>query len=162
MAKADLSAARLRELTNYNEETGEFTSAKRPNRVIGFLVPPKNYVRVLLDGYQYYAHRLAWLYVYGEWPKQHIDHINGIKTDNRIANLRDVSPEVNQQNWRQATSWNKTSGLLGVCWNRRNGRWMAQISIKNRTRVIGAYSSAEEAHAAYIAAKRKLHEGCTI
>lgn len=164
MAAADLSAERLRELLDYNPETGEFKAKTGPKKgnVVGFLVPPKNYRRVFLDGKQYYAHRLAWLYVTGEWPHDQIDHINGVKTDNRWCNLRHVSAEKNQQNWREAMPWNKTSGLLGVCWHGKNQKWVAQISVKGRSRVVGYSDDPNEAHQMYLDAKRKLHEGCTI
>lgn len=160
MAKADLSADRLRELLQYNPDTGHFTN--RSGRQVGFLVPPKNYMRILVDGRQWLAHRLAWLYVHGRWPHEQIDHINGVKTDNRLVNLREVSPEVNMQNVRGPKKNNKYAGLLGAHWDSRHGRWVSQLSIKGKNRYLGRFDTPEQAHAAYIAAKRRLHEGCTI
>ena len=114
----------------------------------------------MIDEREYSAHRLAWLYVHGAWPTGQIDHINGDRGDNRISNLRDVTPALNTQNQRRAARSNKSSGLLGVTANR--GRWLAQISIGGKSRNLGRYATPEEAHAVYVAAKRVLHAGCTL
>ena len=159
MAKADLSADRLRSILNYDHDTGLFT---KRGRAVGFLVPPKNYMRVLVDGRQWLAHRLAWLYVHGQWPSGQIDHVNGIKTDNRIANLRDVPAYVNMQNMRRPMSHNRSSGVLGVTWAKNEKKWKAQISIKGVTRHLGYADSIEDAQDIYLAEKRRLHAGCTI
>lgn len=159
MAKADLSAERLRELLNYDPETGRFS---RNGRIIGFVVPPKNYMRVHVDGRQWLAHRLAWLYMHGEWPDGQVDHINGDKLDNRMSNLRCVTSAQNMQNIHAAKSYNRTSGLLGVCKPARSSKYVAQISVGGVSRSLGNFETAEEAHAVYIEAKRRLHEGCTI
>lgn len=159
MAKADLSADRLRELFQYDSETGKFF---KNGREVGFLVPPKNYMRVMVDGRQWLAHRLAWLYVHSEWPQGQVDHINGVKTDNRICNLRCVTAAENMQNIRAAKSYNKTSGLLGVCFAKNEKKWKAQISVNGVNRHIGYADTAEQAHRLYLDAKRRLHDGCTI
>ena len=105
----------LKEHLSYNPETGVFTNNKnKPGRgggvgsVAGNTTNKKNYVIIKLLGRKYYAHRLAWLFYYGEWPQNEIDHINNNKLDNRIINLRDVTHWENQQNridakwkWRQ-------------------------------------------------------------
>jgi hypothetical protein len=106
------------------------------------------------------AHRLAWLHFYGEHPSKQIDHINGCKSDNRIANLRDVSPSVNLQNYRGATSRNKSTGLLGVYFE--EGRFRARIAIDGKNVSLGRFPTAELAYAAYVQAKRKMHEGNTL
>lgn len=157
MAKPILTAQRLREILNYDPETGVFT---KNGKEVGFLVPPKNYRRVMVDGTQYYAHRLAFLYMTGEWPHQ-ADHINGIKTDNRWANLRDVDNRTNMENMRRPMK-NSKSGVLGVCWAKNEQKWKAQISINNVNTHVGYADTIEEAEALYLAAKRRLHEGCTI
>jgi hypothetical protein len=105
------------------------------------------------------AHRLAWLFVTGDMPKYQVDHINGIKTDNRFENLRDVSPKLNSQNARRPHKDNKT-GYLGVC--SRYGKFVAQLLINDKQTVIGYFDTAEEAHLAYIEKKRTYHEGCTL
>lgn len=167
MAADHLTAALLRELLHYDPETGVFTRKVRTsNRIavgdVAGTLRPDGYTKISVLNKSYLAHRLAWLYVHGEWPKDQVDHRNGIRTDNRIANLRDLSGTLNQQNQRAAHSRNKSSGLLGASWDKRKGKWVAQISSTRTSRHIGYFETAKEAAAAYLEAKRRLHEGCTI
>lgn len=160
MAKADLTAARLRELLHYDPETGVFTSRVvrnqlRPGQPVGYL-NDQSYIWFIVDCRYYKAHRAAWLYMTGEWPKHQIDHINRVKDDNRWANLRDVPAAVNSQNRRHSSK----SGLLGVSPDGR--RWRTQISVGGVDKWLGRFDTPEEAHAVYLEAKRRLHEGCTI
>lgn len=106
------------------------------------------------------AHRLAWLYVYGEWPQHGLDHINGVRLDNRISNLRDVPQTINLENQRKAKGLTK-SGFLGVE-RTRGGKWAARIVANGKRYGLGVFATPEAAHSAYVTAKRKLHEGCTI
>jgi hypothetical protein len=109
---------------------------------------------------RYQAHRLVWLIETGKWPEYEIDHIDGNKLNNHISNLRDVPVNVNRQNIKRACSSSST-GLLGVfpyC----SGRYLSKITVGNKTHRVGVYDTAEEAHQAYVAAKRIHHEGCTI
>lgn len=105
-------------------------------------------------------HRLGWFLHHGYWPQHTIDHRNGDKTDNRLENLRDVSNQHNRQNTRKAYRSNK-SGLLGVC-QTASGRWEAAVKLDGKKHYAGLYDTPQEAHAAYIELKRKLHPGCTI
>lgn len=109
------------------------------------------------------AHRLAWVHVHGSWPAGDIDHINGDKLDNRIANLRDVTRSVNKENMRSARGDNKV-GLLGVHVRRQNTTrpYVASIRVSGKLIHLGAHNTPEAAHAAYLEAKRRLHSGCTI
>lgn len=107
----------------------------------------------------YLAHRLAWLFSNGQWPSQVIDHIDGNPQNNRIANLRDASIQANQENQRRAQRSNRSSGLLGSHFDAQTGRWMAKISVMNKTIHIGRYDTPQEAHTAYVSAKRNLHKG---
>lgn len=98
--RKDFSAATLRSLLDYNSITGKFYVVR--GRYFGMEVGSVNargYIRIHVLGRYYLAHRLAWLYVHGEWPPIYIDHINGVPTDNRIANLRCVTPQEN--NWNK-------------------------------------------------------------
>ncbi|KRG54097.1 HNH endonuclease [Stenotrophomonas nitritireducens] len=112
-------------------------------------------VRIARRGYP--AHRLAWLLVTGEWPLQQVDHRNGVRSDNRLSNLRQASPGENNQNLHGPLSSNRTSRFLGVCWKRREERWRAQIQVNGVRRDLGLFATEEEAHRAYSAAKAELH-----
>lgn len=103
----------------------------------------------------YFAHRVAWAIHTGEWPAAHIDHINGDGLDNRIENLRAVSNAENMQNMTRATP--PASGFLGVTANASGRSWQARIRTPGGTHRLGSFPSPEEAHAAYLAAKTKLH-----
>lgn len=119
------------------------------------------YLQGCINNRRYKAHRLAWFYVYGVWPTNEIDHKDTIKTHNWIENLRDVTHSGNQQNKIKALKNSKT-GFLGVCFNKENGKYKAQISVSGKKKYIGYFDSAEEAHNAYLITKRELHLTCTI
>ena len=120
---------------------------------------PGCHIQIKIRGRLYYAHRLAWLHTHGEWPKHFIDHIDGDKSNNRLANLRDVSRSVNGQNQRKAMRDNK-SGMLGV--SVIGARFRALIVVEGMQRYLGTYDDAKTAHAVYLAEKRRLHAGCSI
>lgn len=107
------------------------------------------------------AHRLAWLYVHGRWPIADIDHINGIRDDNRFTNLREASRAENNQNIRSARS-HAISGLLGAHWHRQSGLWYMRIKVDGKSFTKGMFATAEEAHAAYLKAKAEHHPFSTI
>lgn len=163
MAVSDLTCARLRELLHYDPDTGRFTwRVRKANCVqIGDVAGSslRNRMVVMIDWRPYGLHRLAFLYMTGAWPKGQVDHIDGDWTNNRWANLRDVSASINQQNKRRAHRNNKT-GFLGVCYHK--GRFQATIQVAGRSLHLGRFDSAEQAHAAYVEAKRKLHPGGTL
>ena len=118
--------------------------------------------RILLLGKRYAAHRLAFFYVHERWPAEEIDHINGDPLDNRICNLREVSRHENAMNLRKARS-DSTSQLIGAMRTRGgSGRWRSAIRVAGNRIELGEFDTAEEAHAAYVAAKRQLHSTCTI
>lgn len=164
MATADLTAARLRELLDYDPITGIFTnritrgSRAKAGDVAGS-VTAYGYLTIRIDRVAHQAHRLAWLYVHGALPAGDIDHRDGDGFNNAILNLRDVAHEVNTQNIREPHADSGT-GFLGV-WRKR-GRWTAGLCVRGRRVCLGMHHTAEQAHAAYVAAKRRLHEGCTI
>lgn len=117
------------------------------------------YVYTKIDGKRYLVHRLIWFYVHRAWPCGPIDHVNGIRYDNRITNLRDVPHQVNSQNLRAAKSHNRV-GILGV--EKKHKRFNARIAHNGKTYCLGTFDTPEEAHAAYVGAKKILHVGSTI
>lgn len=159
-----LTQARLQELLSYDPETGVFAWKKRTGRcsagAIAGCQDERGYVVLSIDGKRYYAHRLAWLYSTGQFPSKNIDHINGEKFDNRIKNLRDVNTQTNLQNLKKAMVTNKSTGILGV--RKLRGKFLAQITIEGKETHLGTFNSAEDAHAVYLQAKRRFHNGCTI
>lgn len=162
MADVNLTPARLRELFHYDPETGVFTRLVKTSHNAGAGSVTNGYQRLIVDGKRYAAHRLAWLYMTGDWPSAEIDHINGIGADNRFANLRDVGRATNQENLRRARSDNHSSGVLGVHWSEYHKKWKAHIRVDGRLKHLRYCDTKEEAQAVYLDAKRRLHEGCTI
>ena len=166
MAAVNLTFKRLHELLHYCSDTGVFTWVKRPsNRIkigqVAGCINVDGYVTIRIDSEIEYGHRLAWLYSFKKWPADQVDHINGSRADNRIANLREADQRINSQNQRRARRDNKSTGLLGV--TKRGNKWRAQIMCAGAAnRLIGSFASPDEAHAAYLAAKRLIHPGGTL
>lgn len=167
MATNILTQARLRELLEYSPETGVFKW--RVNRQghckaadVAGARRHDGYIRITVDQHRVWAHRLVWLYVNGTWPLQQIDHINGNPSDNRLANLRDVSPQTNMQNERQARRRKNGGTLLGAHWCMTWKRWKSSIITSGKLMHVGWFDTEQQAHDAYVAAKRRLHPGCTI
>lgn len=161
--KAPLTQDRLKQVVEYNKETGIFTrkhdhvNGLKAGSIAGSLMGGrKPYLCLRIDRVLYLCHRLAWLYEYGAFPSGVIDHINDNGLDNRIANLRDVSNEQNIQATLRLPTHN-TSGRKGVYWNKRLAKWVAGISIKNKRMYIGAFDTKEEASIAYISTKKFVH-----
>jgi hypothetical protein len=170
--KATLSLDVLKNNVTYDKDTGIFIRTKtHPKRkylagsVTG-VSRPDGYVQIMIEGKLFLAHRLAWLYVYGELPKNNIDHINGIKNDNRIENLRDVKQVTNVQNLKKARKSSVSSNKLGVSFANKGKNidkpFRARIVVDHKEIHLGTFSNEDEAHEAYLLAKRKYHEGCTI
>lgn len=154
-----VTQSRLKELLDYDPGTGVFTwRVSRGNAKSGSVAGSKNgqgYLQIMVDGKRYKSHRLAWLYVHGKFPPEHIDHINRARADNRIANLRLATSSENPQNQRKRR--NNTSGVVGVHWHKKLGKWQAYIMSNGRGIHLGYYGTIEEAAAARAAAKAKYH-----
>lgn len=154
----------IRDLFLYDSASGAFIWRVRCGQrgkigaVAGYITN-KGYRSIKVRGNQVLAHRLAWAYVHGSWPQREIDHINGDPDDNRIANLRDVDRETNQQNIRRASVVSKTH-VLGV--SKQKNRFRARIRYAGKDKNLGSFKTPELAYQAYVAAKRALHAGCTI
>lgn len=150
MAKADLTAQRLRELLHYDPETGVFTWRKFRawNAVKGQALTSLNkdgYLHANIFGVPTPLHRLAWLYVTGEWSEHDLDHKNLIKTDNRWVNIRPATKSQNNKNVG-LTVRNK-SGYKGV--SRCGTRWRAQCRVDGKNHAIGYFANPEDASLAY-------------
>lgn len=154
----------LKQLLAYEPDTGalrwKVAESRRVN--VGDIaghVEPRGYVWISVRGHKIVAHRVAWAYVHGAWPSGEVDHINGDKGDNRISNLRDVSKSENMRN-RKGAKQNNRLGILGVHFETRRNRFVAQIQADDKRRVyLGSYKTAEEASAAYCAARELYHPG---
>lgn len=156
MSKIDCNE--LKEILEYQPETGLFFWKKKRSGIsVGQLAGGKDregYIRIKIDDVKYGAHRLAWMYVHGDFPKNFIDHINGIKSDNRICNIRDVTRSENMQNINRPQGKNI---YLGVHQRKNNSKFQAKISIDGKQIHLGDFSTAEEARDAYLAAKKIYH-----
>jgi len=163
MANDNITPQRLREVLDYNPETGVFTwlvNRKGNGARIGKLATAKNksgYGVIAIDHVRYRAHRLAWLYVHGSWPSNFVDHINGDRADNRIVNLREATNAENLQNMRKARR-DSSHGFLGVTRHSVNDSWVAQICAAGKRFHLGSFKTVEEARAAYLGAKKVLHD----
>jgi hypothetical protein len=147
----------LRDVLSYDLETGEFTWKKDMRRAkagsrAGYK-RPDGYRIITVFNYQYRAGRLAWFFNYGKWPSSEIDHINGTRDDDRIANLRIATRSQNVANTRKKCS--SRNLLKGVTLARCGKRYMAQIRIGGKNTRLGTYDSEQEAHEAYLAAAQK-------
>ena len=160
-----LTAEKARELLDYDPETGVFTwrvaKGRKSKGMLAGCIDHYGYVQIGIDGTHYKGHRIALLITNGSWPSEHIDHINGIRDDNRIDNLREASQSINMQNLLRPMSGN-TSGFLGVCWDTEKQSFLAQIKTNGKNKFLGRFADPSEAHAAYLDAKRRIHAGCTI
>lgn len=160
---------RLLSLLSFDDPTGIFTWKERPlsafqagkfrtaeskflewnkrykNQQAG-TINKKGYLVIQLDGKLYLAHRLAWFYSTGEWPNQ-IDHSNGVKTDNRPTNLKNVTASQNSKNLK--LSKNNTSGTKGVSWHKKAQKWIATLRVRGEYKYLGLFESFEEAKRVY-------------
>ena len=153
-----VSHKRLVELLTYLPEEGVFVrnSCVR-GRAAGSRIGAVNsegYELIYVDGARYAAHRLAFFYMTGEFPVQMVDHINGVKTDNRFCNLRLASNAQNQANAKYRSS--SASGVVGVRSKKKSGKWVASMKFDGKTRHIGSFETINEAKSAYVAEKKKV------
>jgi hypothetical protein len=161
-AEAGLTPDGLRYWLHYDDQTGHFHWLRLGrNHKIGVkagTLRPDGYISIGVRKSHFLAHRLAWFYVHGVWPPELIDHVNGVRSDNRIANLRLADRRLNVENKRRESC--NSTGLLGV---KPNGNgFSARIGSRGVEHHLGTFRTPEEAHAAYVEAKRRLHKGCTL
>lgn len=168
----------LRQLLDYDPETGVLTwrtrtpdlfvggerhtaihkcnlwNAKHAGKRAGGLHAPTGYLVIRVNGNSFYIHRIAWAIYGGVAPKNRIDHIDGNKANNRIANLRDVTQEQNCRNLKMHAD--NRSGVNGVSWNAKRRRWCSEIRFQRKAKWLGRFKSFEDAVAARKAAEREL------
>lgn len=155
----DLTANNVRELLNYDQETGVFTwkvdvaKNRKAGQMAGSL-STQEYVVLTINGKTYKAHRVAWLYVYGEWPASILDHINQVKNDNRITNLRLSDAVLNGKNRKPNKGRENTTGASFV---KSRNRWIASIMVDKKRLHLGSFVNQTDAVAAYATAKEKFH-----
>ena len=143
-----IKQSELKEILDYNPKTGIFTrlininGGTRVGDIAGHL-NPRGYIQISVKGKSYRAHRLAWLYVYGVWPKDQVDHINHNFSDNRIDNLREVNTQENGKN--RSLNKNNLSGIHGVLWMERDGKWWSRIVVSGKTLHLGSFNDFFEA-----------------
>jgi hypothetical protein len=149
----------LRQLFNYNPETGELSwKIKRGKCFPGKVITCRNdkgYVLVRLNDRNYRVHRIIWAMVYDKWPEFEIDHINGIRDDNKIDNLREATRAQNMKNLVTPVT-NKT-GFKGVSWHKAAQKWQAHIRADGINYYLGIFDNPEDAHKAYVEASQKMH-----
>lgn len=140
----------------YDTETGVFTYVRSPSfrpfngRVAGSKMT-HGYIEICVQGKRYTAHRLAWFYVHGVWPKGTIDHVNGNRADNRLSNLRDVPQRVNAGN----SSKHRSGKLVGTEFVGDKNPWRARMKVNGKSILIGRFQTEAEAHEAYLFARQE-------
>lgn len=148
----------LKELLCYDPNTGEFYRKKKScngaieNKIIK-IKPLRGYISIWVKSRRYRAHRLAWLYMYKQWPQNDIDHINHIRNDNRISNLRQATGQENSKN--QSLMCLNTSGVSGVYWDNINQKWRVQININRKKKALGRFTDKFEAICVRLSANNK-------
>ena len=159
MATKSLTQERLKELLQYDPDTGIFTWRVSPRANVeagrkAGTTCARGYVIISLKRRLYRAHRLAWLYVYGVWPEKEIDHINRCPSDNRITNLRPADRFLNTQN--VGLRRDNASGHRGVGFQKGIGKWRARIQVNKQKITLGCFADKKDAIAAYQNAAKRL------
>jgi len=154
-----LTQAQLKEYLHYDPDTGDFIWLKKPNKrivvgsVAGYL--HQNYIVISLMGEKYEAHRLAFFYMNGLWPTKHIDHANGIGSDNRWANIRECT--ASQNGFNRNIQSNNTSGFKGVSWVKASGKWRVVCSVNKVRYYLGSFDDVELAGNVYAVFAKEHH-----
>lgn len=157
----DLSSDLIREMMDYDPLAGEFRwkvsrgRHARIGRVAGHFDTSDGYIKIGINGTRYGAHRLAWLYATGQWPKHEIDHINGVRDDNRIVNLREA--DDGQQARNAARRKDNVSGKRGVCFDDKSGKYLSYIDFNGERTILGKCDTLAEAITLRLAAETKYY-----
>ena len=154
----------FRKILRYDHQSGFFFWKLRPEK-FGFWnakyankkaggKDAEGYIKIKAHGKKVSAHRMAWAFVYGDWPKSEIDHINQDRSDNRISNLR---MNVGSGNWRNTKRCGGSSKFRGVYKAKGVGKWGSRIKVNGKTKHLGTFDNEKDAAMAYDAAAKKLH-----
>ena len=156
---------RVQELLRYDPATGNiYWKVGKSNILAGSLagrLRSDGYRTIKIDGRDYYSHRIAWLLVTGMWPEDQIDHKNGIRSDNRLENLRECNSFQNKQNEKKKARFAgipPSSKLIGAWWNSKTEKWCSDITYYGNRVVLGSFDTEIEAHNAYKKAKLRFHD----
>lgn len=143
----ELTQKRLKELFEYNPNTGLFVRLKQAGNAkagdIAGGLTSNGYIKIKVDSTEYYAHRLAFLYMTGKFPSEQADHINHETSDNRWANLRAVTMSENQHN--RKLNINNKSGVSGVTWHKPNKKWVVKVRVDGKQKHFGYFDTVSEA-----------------
>ena len=148
MVKVELpTPAQIKHLLHYHPESGVFrwrfctSSHIKPWDIAGTL--RNDYLAISISNKKHYAHRLAWLYMTGNWPEQQIDHVDGVKSNNAWSNLREATNKQNNEN--QSIKSNNKSGFRGVHFDDKSQKWRAMVGNNGKSIHVGWFTSAEDA-----------------
>ena len=162
--KSELTQKKLKELLRYDQVTGLFTwKVDAGNGVkigdIAGCLHSRGYMHVRISGVGYKSHRLSWLFVYGYFPENEVDHIDRIRHHNWISNLREASRSCNARNTGNPAT--NTSGVKGVYWHKSRNKWYAQTKVNGKRKYLGSYKNFHNAVCARLMAEQCLNwEGC--
>lgn len=151
----------LKMLLDYDPYTGEIrwkisrSNVAKVGAIAGGISPSTGYIRLAVNKKSLSGHRVAWALYYGEWPKGVIDHVNHVRTDNRISNLRDVTKQVNCIN-RKAAQSNKNGLPLGVFLDKRRNTFYSQIYVDGKSKYLGTFHTPEKASEAYLVERNRV------
>lgn len=155
-----ITQSELKELLDYNKDTGIFTWKKRTsNRIkVGSIagnLHNKGYIELKVNGIRFLCHRLAWFYEYDELPTL-IDHINGDKADNRLTNLRKATQQSNAYNSKLRS--NNKSGVRCVSWDKVRNNWAVRVTVDNQLKYFGNYNDLETAKKVADGVRKLIHK----
>jgi hypothetical protein len=159
MAKVILTCDEVRSIFDYDAVAGGLRYRDGHGRVkkgsLAGSITSHGYIKIVILGGDHLAHRLIWLHVYGTYPKTSLDHINHVRNDNRIENLREADASENMQNRRlNGPYW---SGHVGVIWSKKSRKWVARIAVRMKQIQVGTFDDINDAIAARKEAVKKYH-----